>query len=72
MDSKGDSFIQNCENNPALYKECGIQWMEAWSERTMRKLPQMLLGRSSDESEKLGKETKEKAEERHVSGGSSS
>ena len=52
------NFVQNCESNPALYKECQVQWMETWTEKTMIKLPKLILSKemkkdqSGDEKEK--------------------
>lgn len=43
MDFTNPSFNLNCESNPAFYKECSVQWMEGWSEKTMVKLPTMML-----------------------------
>ncbi|CAL1541204.1 unnamed protein product [Lymnaea stagnalis] len=45
MDSSNSSFILNCESNPALYKQCSVQWMEGWSRESMVKVPWMLLTR---------------------------
>merc|ERR1719427_1965841 len=30
MDSTNENFTFNCESNPALYKQCQVQWMECW------------------------------------------
>ena len=38
MDCTNTSFTLNCESNPALYKECAIQWMESWSRDSMVKV----------------------------------
>ncbi|XP_053400577.1 cytoplasmic dynein 2 heavy chain 1-like [Mercenaria mercenaria] len=43
MDCTNNKFILNCESNPALYKECAVQWMEGWSRDSMIKIPYMLL-----------------------------
>ncbi|KAL3878520.1 hypothetical protein ACJMK2_030860 [Sinanodonta woodiana] len=45
MDSSNSKFILNCESNPALYKECAVQWMEGWSRDSMVKVPHMILTR---------------------------
>ncbi|KAF1521633.1 Cytoplasmic dynein 2 heavy chain 1, partial [Eudyptes sclateri] len=58
MDSTNLNFTINCESNPALYKKCQVLWMEAWSESSMKKIPEMLLY-DSDEQEKTGKALKE-------------
>lgn len=38
MDCSNNSFTLNCESNPALYKECAVQWMESWSRDSMVKV----------------------------------
>ncbi|CAG2190736.1 DNCH2 [Mytilus edulis] len=38
MDCTNAKFTVNCESNPALYKECAVQWMEGWSRDSMIKL----------------------------------
>ena len=38
MDCTNSKFILNCESNPALYKECSVQWMEGWSRDSMIKV----------------------------------
>ena len=38
MDCTNSKFILNCESNPALYKECAVQWMESWSRDSMIKV----------------------------------
>ena len=43
MDCSSPSFIQNCESNPALYKQCEIQWMEYWSQTSILKIPKLML-----------------------------
>ena len=43
MDCSNPTFIQNCESNPALYKECEVQWLEFWSQATMLNVPKLLL-----------------------------
>ena len=35
MDSSSKTFTGNCESNPAFYKSCSFQWMEAWSRESM-------------------------------------
>ncbi|XP_064157010.1 dynein cytoplasmic 2 heavy chain 1 isoform X2 [Anguilla rostrata] len=51
MDCSNPSFTINCESNPALYRRCSVQWMEGWSESSMRKIPEMLLSQASAEEE---------------------
>ena len=43
MDCSSPTFIQNCESNPALYKQCEIQWMEYWSQASILKIPKLML-----------------------------
>ncbi|XP_075448514.1 cytoplasmic dynein 2 heavy chain 1 isoform X2 [Ascaphus truei] len=43
MDCTNTNFTINCESNPALYKKCSVQWMEGWSDRSMKKIPGMLF-----------------------------
>uniref|UniRef100_A0A8C5PRQ6 Dynein cytoplasmic 2 heavy chain 1 n=1 Tax=Leptobrachium leishanense TaxID=445787 RepID=A0A8C5PRQ6_9ANUR len=43
MDCTNSNFTINCESNPALYKKCSVQWMEGWSDTSMKKIPRMLL-----------------------------
>ena len=43
MDCSSPKFIQNCESNPALYKQCEIQWMEYWSQTSILKIPKLML-----------------------------
>ena len=38
MDCTNSKFTVNCESNPALYKECVVQWMEGWSRDSMVKV----------------------------------
>ncbi|KAK7096855.1 hypothetical protein V1264_003902 [Littorina saxatilis] len=50
MDYTNSSFTLNCESNPALYKQCSVQWMEGWSRDSMVKVPFMLLTRPPKEA----------------------
>ncbi|XP_043547742.1 cytoplasmic dynein 2 heavy chain 1 isoform X2 [Chiloscyllium plagiosum] len=43
MDCTNSNFTINCESNPAFYKKCSVQWMEGWSNSSMKKIPEMLL-----------------------------
>ncbi|XP_025088458.1 cytoplasmic dynein 2 heavy chain 1-like isoform X3 [Pomacea canaliculata] len=45
MDYTNVNFILNCESNPALYKQCCVQWMDGWSQESMVHVPRMLLTR---------------------------
>ena len=67
------NFVQNCESNPALYKECQVTWMENWSEGTLIKLPMLLLTKEARvEGSSIGKDHKKEEstkKKRHISGG---
>nr|DBA32514.1 TPA: hypothetical protein GDO54_000298 [Pyxicephalus adspersus] len=52
MDCTNTNFTINCESNPALYKKCSVQWMEGWSDRSMKEIPRMLFSDTSQEKEK--------------------
>ncbi|TRY75069.1 hypothetical protein TCAL_08574 [Tigriopus californicus] len=68
MDCSNPAFVVNCESNPALYKECQVLWLEEWSERSMIKLPQLLLTKEErKEGENIGQKKEKK--KRQVSGG---
>ncbi|KAJ7995299.1 hypothetical protein DPEC_G00243100 [Dallia pectoralis] len=56
MDCTNPNFTINCESNPALYRRCSVQWMDGWSERSMKKIPEMLLAKMEEKSEKGGGE----------------
>ncbi|KAG8584671.1 hypothetical protein GDO81_004716 [Engystomops pustulosus] len=49
MDCTNTNFTINCESNPALYKKCSVQWMEGWSDRSMKKIPKMLFSDTTSE-----------------------
>lgn len=38
MDCSNSTFTINCESNPAFYRRCSVQWMEGWSESSMKKV----------------------------------
>ncbi|XP_073719558.1 cytoplasmic dynein 2 heavy chain 1 [Misgurnus anguillicaudatus] len=59
MDCTNEHFTINCESNPAVYRKCSVQWMEGWSDSSMRKIPEMLLSRIG-EDEKNGERKKKK------------
>lgn len=40
MDCSNTNFSINCESNPAFFKQCSVQWMEAWSKDSMVKVRQ--------------------------------
>ncbi|CAG6004611.1 unnamed protein product [Menidia menidia] len=46
MDCSNSSFTINCESNPAFYRKCSVQWMEGWSESSMKKIPELLLAKT--------------------------
>ncbi|XP_068612804.1 cytoplasmic dynein 2 heavy chain 1 isoform X2 [Brachionichthys hirsutus] len=46
MDCSNSNFTINCESNPAFYRKCSVQWMEGWSESSMRKIPELLLSKT--------------------------
>ncbi|XP_076467409.1 LOW QUALITY PROTEIN: cytoplasmic dynein 2 heavy chain 1-like [Babylonia areolata] len=50
MDFSNTSFTLNCESNPALYKQCTVEWMQGWSRDSMVKVPFQLLTRPSKEA----------------------
>ncbi|XP_052794024.1 cytoplasmic dynein 2 heavy chain 1-like isoform X3 [Mya arenaria] len=67
MDCTNSKFILNCESNPALYKECAVQWMEDWSSHSMKQIPAMLLTRPPKiEGASIGEKRQHK---RKLSGG---
>ncbi|XP_019720995.1 cytoplasmic dynein 2 heavy chain 1-like, partial [Hippocampus comes] len=43
MDCSNPNFTISCESNPAFYRKCSVQWMEGWSESSMKKIPELLL-----------------------------
>ena len=73
MDCSSPTFIQNCESNPALYKQCEIQWMEYWSQASILKIPKLILTKEDKvEGGGIGgsaKGSKKKKEGRVVMGG---
>ncbi|KAG7479772.1 hypothetical protein JOB18_034928 [Solea senegalensis] len=46
MDCSNSNFTINCESNPAFYRKCSVQWMEAWTENSMKKIPELLLAKT--------------------------
>uniref|UniRef100_A0A9J7YQK8 Cytoplasmic dynein 2 heavy chain 1 n=1 Tax=Cyprinus carpio carpio TaxID=630221 RepID=A0A9J7YQK8_CYPCA len=60
LDCTNEHFTINCESNPALYRKCSVQWMEGWSDSSMKKIPEMLLSRMDAEDEKDGGKQKKK------------
>uniref|UniRef100_A0A671UTN4 Cytoplasmic dynein 2 heavy chain 1 n=1 Tax=Sparus aurata TaxID=8175 RepID=A0A671UTN4_SPAAU len=46
MDCSNSNFTINCESNPAFYRKCSVQWMEGWSESSMKKIPELLLAKT--------------------------
>ncbi|CAF0783257.1 unnamed protein product [Rotaria sordida] len=45
MDFTRPTFTIACQSNPGFFKECSVQWMEGWSERSMLKIPSMLFSK---------------------------
>ncbi|KAI1893942.1 hypothetical protein AGOR_G00128840 [Albula goreensis] len=66
MDCTNPNFTINCESNPALYRKCCVQWMEGWSDSSMRKIPEMLLSKASEEGQEG--DGKKKGHKRKMSG----
>ncbi|CAG5115632.1 unnamed protein product, partial [Candidula unifasciata] len=67
MDCLSSSFTVNCDSNPALYKQCCVQWMENWSRDSMLKVPKMMLTRPpKQEGGTIGEQ---KAHKKKLSGG---
>ncbi|XP_047247257.1 cytoplasmic dynein 2 heavy chain 1 isoform X2 [Girardinichthys multiradiatus] len=65
MDCSNSNFTINCESNPAFYRKCSVQWMEGWSESSMKKIPELLLAKTEQAKEE---NEKEKATNRKSSG----
>ncbi|KAF3692878.1 Cytoplasmic dynein 2 heavy chain 1 [Channa argus] len=63
MDCSNSNFTINCESNPAFYRKCSVQWMEYWSDSSMKKIPELLLAKIGGEGEenKREKDTKGKS-----------
>ncbi|XP_055023019.1 cytoplasmic dynein 2 heavy chain 1 [Boleophthalmus pectinirostris] len=53
MDSSNPNFTISCESNPAFYRKCSVQWMEGWSDSSMRKIPELLLAKNEQRAEKV-------------------
>nr|XP_023648221.1 cytoplasmic dynein 2 heavy chain 1 isoform X1 [Paramormyrops kingsleyae]XP_023648222.1 cytoplasmic dynein 2 heavy chain 1 isoform X1 [Paramormyrops kingsleyae] len=62
MDCSSPSFTINCESNPALYRKCCVQWVEGWSESSMKKIPEMFLSKAfgDEQTESSEKERRRK------------
>ncbi|XP_036005544.1 cytoplasmic dynein 2 heavy chain 1 isoform X1 [Fundulus heteroclitus] len=56
MDCSNANFTINCESNPAFYRKCSVQWMEGWSESSMKKIPELLLAKTEQGEEEREKE----------------
>uniref|UniRef100_A0A8C9YGF2 Cytoplasmic dynein 2 heavy chain 1 n=1 Tax=Sander lucioperca TaxID=283035 RepID=A0A8C9YGF2_SANLU len=61
MDCSNSSFTINCESNPAFYRKCSVQWMEGWSESSMKKIPELLLAKTEGGGEENERATKGKS-----------
>lgn len=44
MDFTRPTFTVACQSNPGFFKECAVQWLEGWSERSMLKVSESSLG----------------------------
>lgn len=42
MDFTRPTFTVACQSNPGFFKECAVQWMEGWSERSMLKVNELI------------------------------
>ncbi|XP_040902456.1 cytoplasmic dynein 2 heavy chain 1 [Toxotes jaculatrix] len=65
MDCSSSNFTINCESNPAFYRKCSVQWMEGWTESSMKKIPELLLAKTEgggQERERKQATTKSSAE----------
>ncbi|CAL8361611.1 unnamed protein product [Merluccius merluccius] len=60
MDCTNSNFTINCESNPAFYRKCSVQWMEGWSESSMKKIPELLLEKMEGVGEQADKTVKRK------------
>ncbi|XP_046395709.1 cytoplasmic dynein 2 heavy chain 1 [Ischnura elegans] len=49
MDITDPGFVRKLDNNPALVRQCSMQWLDAWSEISMASIPRMMCERSADE-----------------------
>uniref|UniRef100_A0AAV2J329 Cytoplasmic dynein 2 heavy chain 1 n=1 Tax=Knipowitschia caucasica TaxID=637954 RepID=A0AAV2J329_KNICA len=45
MDCCDPNFTIRCESNPAFYRKCSVQWMNGWSDSSMRKIPELFLAK---------------------------
>ena len=43
MDFTNESFLSNCESNPAIYKQCFFLWMDVWSSNTLTAIPSLII-----------------------------
>ena len=42
MDFTRATFTMTCQSNPGFFKECAVQWMDGWSEKSMMKVNERL------------------------------
>ncbi|KAF0030538.1 hypothetical protein F2P81_017269 [Scophthalmus maximus] len=56
MDCSNTNFTINCESNPAFYRKCSVQWMEGWTESSMKKIPELLLAKMDGDGEENDRE----------------
>ncbi|CAF2056597.1 unnamed protein product [Rotaria magnacalcarata] len=54
MDFTRPTFTVACQSNPGFFKECSVQWMEGWSERSMLKIPSMLFSKDRSDDNTRG------------------
>ncbi|CAF4638011.1 unnamed protein product [Rotaria sp. Silwood1] len=54
MDFTRPTFTIACQSNPGFFKECSVQWMEGWSERSMLKIPSMLFSKDRSDDHMKG------------------
>ena len=45
MDYTNNGFQNNCEQNPALYKQCSLLWLDAWSQESLRMIPKLIISK---------------------------
>lgn len=43
MDYTNESFIPNCQSNPAIYKQCSMLWLDNWTQRTQKMIPLSII-----------------------------
>lgn len=68
MDVGAAEFGAQCESNPALYKQCAVQWLEGWSRDSLLQIPRLLLlpRNASASPSKHHRKDKEKEKEKQL------